>query len=57
MLFKREEFVLVMVPSKLELERYAAMKDVLISQRKEEFAIFMVPRGRLATMKDAQMLL
>ena len=32
-------------------ERYAAMKDVHLMLRREEFVLVMVPRGRLAVLK------
>ena len=48
-MLRMEGFVLAMVPSKLE--RYAAMKDVQILFKRQEFAGLMVPRRRLAVMK------
>ena len=50
-LLRIKEFALDMVrPGK---RRLAAMKDVQILLGKEVFVFVMVPRGRLAAMKDA----
>ena len=39
------------------VESSVRLMDALTSQSKEEFAIVMVPSGRLAAMKNVQMLL